>query len=169
MPISARDVAFSIRRATPDDADAIIDVVAAVAAEDRWIRTSLPFDAQAATRNFRDRLSNDLVVSFVAETQDGVVGEASMYLSEQHAHLGMVVSLPWRRRGIGRALLRALEAYAREQCISEIGLDVYGHNEAAIALYRSTGFIEVGQRAIEIRPDGQRWTIVPMQKTVTNT
>jgi ribosomal protein S18 acetylase RimI-like enzyme len=92
------------------------------------------------------------------------VGEASLFVNDGQARLGMVVSMLWRRRGVGHALLNAIEGYCREHSLSELGLEVYAHNDAAIALYRSAGFVEDGERGIETRPDGQQWTIVPMKK-----
>lgn len=44
------------------------------------------------------------------------------------------------KRGIGRALLEFAEAYARQQNIKEIRLDVYEKNVPAIRLYESMGF-----------------------------
>ncbi|MCC6446086.1 MAG: GNAT family N-acetyltransferase [Armatimonadetes bacterium] len=47
----------------------------------------------------------------------------------------------YRRRGVGRALLQACEAAARSISIRTLGLTVIEGNEAAIALYRSYGFV----------------------------
>ena len=46
----------------------------------------------------------------------------------------------FRRRGLGRALLLAACQQAREAGFSRIGLHVFGHNQAAIQLYRASGF-----------------------------
>ena len=40
---------YKIRVATADDAAAIMHLLVAVAAEDRWIRTTVPFDVATAT------------------------------------------------------------------------------------------------------------------------
>ncbi len=45
-----------------------------------------------------------------------------------------------RRKGYGRAALRALDEKAREMGFSEIGLHVFGHNTAARALYEQAGY-----------------------------
>jgi ribosomal protein S18 acetylase RimI-like enzyme len=45
-----------------------------------------------------------------------------------------------RRRGVGRALLRAAIHFAREARAETLSLHVWTGNEAAIGLYRSEGF-----------------------------
>ena len=46
----------------------------------------------------------------------------------------------YRRRGIGRSLLKRLEAETKIAGASGISLQVYGHNAGAIALYESLGY-----------------------------
>lgn len=49
-----------------------------------------------------------------------------------------------RRHGFGTAALRAVERLAQEKGLDEIGLEVYGHNSPARALYRKLGYQEIG-------------------------
>jgi len=58
--------------------------------------------------------------------------------------LGVAPSL--RRRGIGRALLRAAEAAARAEGARVAHLEVRWGNRAARRLYRKEGYTEVGRR-----------------------
>lgn len=51
-----------------------------------------------------------------------------------------------RRAGAGRALLDAFAAAAAARGASVVHLEVAADNEAALALYRSAGFDEVGRR-----------------------
>lgn len=51
-----------------------------------------------------------------------------------------------RRRGIGRALLDACETGASGAAKRRVTLWVAGHNEAAVALYRATGYRTVRRR-----------------------
>ncbi|MFD5560871.1 GNAT family N-acetyltransferase [Kitasatospora griseola] len=45
-----------------------------------------------------------------------------------------------RRRGFGSAILRAAEALTAREGWTALGLNVFGGNEAAIALYRANGY-----------------------------
>jgi ribosomal protein S18 acetylase RimI-like enzyme len=59
-----------------------------------------------------------------------------------------------RRRGLGRALLWALEGEARARGASAIYLEVRPSNGAARSLYVAHGFDEVGRRP-RYYPDGE--------------
>jgi RimJ/RimL family protein N-acetyltransferase len=50
------------------------------------------------------------------------------------------INKAFQRKGYGRQTLRALEDKARELGIDTIALHVFGHNEAAIALYQKAGY-----------------------------
>jgi ribosomal protein S18 acetylase RimI-like enzyme len=52
----------------------------------------------------------------------------------------IIVSAPWRRRGIGQALLAAAEAGARARGCCKLTLEVLTGNAPAIAAYRTAGF-----------------------------
>ena len=46
----------------------------------------------------------------------------------------------YRGRGYGRATMVAAEAFVREQGVARLGLNVFGGNRAAIALYDDLGY-----------------------------
>lgn len=50
------------------------------------------------------------------------------------------VFAPFRRRGYGSAILAAVEALVAREGKTALGLNVVGDNEAAIALYRRSGY-----------------------------
>jgi len=75
--------------------------------------------------------------------------------SESHrAMLGMGVERGARGRGLGRALLVAAIAWAKNAELAWLDLGVFAHNERARALYRSVGFVEVGVTRDRFRVDG---------------
>lgn len=154
----------NIRAAVPADAGAIVALLAAVAAENMWIRTEIPFDAAEREQRLVADMATGGIVSFVAESGALVVGELTLRFHADRAALGMVVAAAHRGRGIGRELLVRAIAKARERVVSHIELAVYAHNTAAIALYRSLDFLESGPCAVEVRSDGQRWEALPMSK-----
>jgi ribosomal-protein-alanine N-acetyltransferase len=83
----------------------------------------------------------------VVETSDGVSGYGVLSMGAGEAHvLNLCVSDECRRRGIGRGLLVALLAHARDRGVRDAFLEVRRSNRAAIALYHALGFECVGTR-----------------------
>lgn len=90
---------------------------------------------------------------------DRIVGHVDLHggrmSSESHrAMLGMGVERGHRGKGLGRALLKAAIAWARDVELAWIDLGVFGHNPRARALYASVGFVEVGVTRDRFRVDG---------------
>lgn len=154
----------NIRLAGAADAGPLVGLLAQVAAENRWIRTEVPFDIATRERRMIAALESGTLVWFIAELDAVVVGELSLRFRDDCAVFGMVVAGAHRRRGIGRQLLTVAIAKALERSASRIELEVYAHNTAAISLYRTFGFIESGPPVTEERGDGRRWEAVPMSK-----
>lgn len=92
---------------------------------------------------------------FVAATDDGkVVGFAEVSIrshaegcsSGRIAYLeGWFVKGDWRRRGIGAMLVKAVEAWGREQGCTEMAADAEVENRAGVEAHRAVGFEEVEQ------------------------
>jgi GNAT superfamily N-acetyltransferase len=55
------------------------------------------------------------------------------------------VTQPHRRSGYGRAMLIAVETLARDTGAVRLGLNVFGRNLAAIALYQASGYAVTSQ------------------------
>ncbi len=91
---------------------------------------------------------------------DGGVGFAAIEKGSEKliAYAGMVMSLyegditdvathpDYRRRGISRAVMERLLAFARERGLDSIALEVRVSNAGAIALYEGLGFKIAGKR-----------------------
>ncbi len=152
-----------IREAAANDVDAIVELLRAVAAENRWVKTEVPFDAAARKRHLIAGMATGEIVAFVAETDDAIGGEISLRVRGERAVFGMVVALAHRRRGLGRQLVAAAIAKARERGLSSIEIEVYAHNRAAVGLYRSAGFVEHGTPVRDERHDGRVWSIARMR------
>ena len=148
-----------VRPAAPGDADALVELGRAVAAEDElW----LTYDRTRGDerRNVKSVRRDPNVAVFVAETADGVVGRLSIArdhgrYSHHVAELGLMVAAGARRRGIGTALMGEAEKWARGAGITKLELTVFPHNEPAIALYRKLGFREEGVLRRRYRIDGR--------------
>ena len=86
---------------------------------------------------------------WVAVTGPEVVGwcDITPHEREWFSHrstLGMGVHPEFRRRGIGRRLLRAALAHARQIALERVELEVFASNHAARHLYEKAGFTVEG-------------------------
>jgi ribosomal protein S18 acetylase RimI-like enzyme len=156
--------AVTVRRATEADLDAMVALYAAVAEEGRWIAAEPPVDRDHRRRRFAEDLGADHVVSLVADAGGELVGLLHLYLAGYGvADLGMLVADGWRRRGVGSALLRAAIDRARHAGAHKIALQVWPHNQAAIALYERFGFRHEGRlRRHYRRRSGELWDAIVM-------
>lgn len=95
----------------------------------------------------------------VAENEDQLVGSGYVRLEtskpylqhEQHAYLGFMYVVPaMRGKGINKIIMDGLAHWVFAQNISELRLDVYFQNEAAIKAYERAGF---SRHMIEMRKE----------------
>lgn len=84
----------------------------------------------------------------LAMERDGLmVGYGVLSLAADEAHvLNVCIDPLVQSRGLGRQLLRALVAMARERGAQRVFLEVRPSNTPAVALYHSEGFNEIGRR-----------------------
>lgn len=84
---------------------------------------------------------------FCALERDTVAAYGSMRMVLDEASIGNIACLPdFRGRGAGGQVLDALIACAKEAGMKRMLLEVRPSNTAAIVLYRSRGFVELGRR-----------------------
>ena len=129
----------AVRRAAATDVDAILDLYEAVAAEGRYIGRELPIDRDSLRPTWVESIEDPDGAWFVADVDGEIVGSASIQ-GRGVAHLGMQVARSHRGRGIGSVLLEASIEWARQAGAHKIALEVWPHNDAAIALYEKFGF-----------------------------
>jgi ribosomal-protein-alanine N-acetyltransferase len=123
-----------MRAMTPKDVDEVLAIEQAVQAYP-WTRG-----------NFVDVLSQGYVCR-VDEDGGGIRGYVVLRLVLDEAELLTIgVSAPQQRKGLGREMLREMLDVAREKNIRRVFLEVRASNAVALALYRSTGFSEIGVR-----------------------
>lgn len=96
--------------------------------------------------NFRDALlAGNLCL--VGERSGAIVACAVLQMAAADAELLSMAVLPaMRRQGIGRRVLDELVARAIAYKAESVWLEVRVSNGAAIALYNSAGFVEMGRR-----------------------
>lgn len=161
-------MAVTIRRATPDDLDVLMELRAQVAAEGVWIGAELPLDEEGDRARFGATIEAQATgssdVMFVAELDDGtVVGNLSMHQRVGIAELGMNVAGGHRGAGIGAALMAASVEWARGAGAHKVQLELWPWNERARRLYERFGFVEEGYRRRQYRrKDGSLWDSVLM-------
>ena len=91
--------------------------------------------------------SEDTTVFFLAKDNSQVVGYGGMYTVLDEGYVTNIGVLPeYRRRGIGSKIVSKLIDFSKEKSLSFISLEVRVSNTAAIKLYKSFGFEEVGNR-----------------------
>lgn len=136
----------------------LAELYAEIAAERLWIGGEPPVDIEKRAASWH------VDGGFVAVADGRPVGQ--LFVMKSHhgfGEIGMMVAREWRGRGVGLALMEAAIAWAREQGLHKLSLDVFPHNEAAIALYRKFGFVEEGRRVKQYRRrNGELWDGVEM-------
>lgn len=84
--------------------------------------------------------------SFLGRTQDRPAGTAFAAIHDDVAMLhALEILAPYRRRGLGAAMMRAAADWALGQGAKTFSLLVTRENEPALGLYASLGFTAVGQ------------------------
>lgn len=106
-----------------------------------------PWTARLFLRELRLPFSK-IVVARSSEAGEGrVVGYICRWLRDGDVEIQNVAVHPdWRRRSIARSLVESVLAEAAEVGAERVLLEARRHNQPAIDLYRSLGFVETGIR-----------------------
>jgi GNAT superfamily N-acetyltransferase len=135
---------LTIRDAQPKDAPSLGELVA---------QLGYPVSGRAVAARLERLAVSDADRLFLAELDGEVVGLASIHVSlsieydEPVAKLGaLVVDERFRRRGIGEALVAAIEDEARARGCPLVFLTTAERRKGAHAFYRRLGFAETGRR-----------------------
>lgn len=156
------DVSWIVRPAKSEDLEPALDVLEKVAEERLYIGTEPPLDRVRRLRKWQSVLEHPKETMFVAVADGVVVGSADLGWAGA-SELGMAILREWRGRGIGSALLRACIDWAEANDIVKMELQVWPHNEAAIALYEKFGFEREGYLKRHYRRrNGEIWDCIIM-------
>jgi ribosomal protein S18 acetylase RimI-like enzyme len=110
-----------------------------------------PTDATETGRFFRDRISDDDSFIFIARISGQAVGYVWCTIQQRHENVfkygqeriyihQLSVEPEFRRKGVGRKLMHAVESVARENGISRFALDSWEFNKEAHAFFEQLGF-----------------------------
>jgi RimJ/RimL family protein N-acetyltransferase len=157
MPVTDE---FVVRPARADDARAMAEIFAEVAQERDGIATEPPVDIDERAGQF----ARSAASAAVAAAGDRIIGMIHVEASRHgFGEFGMLVVRDWRGRGVGSALVQAAIDWARGQGLHKLGLEVFAHNAAGIAMYRKCGFTEEGRRVKHYRrANGELWDAIVM-------
>ncbi len=149
---------LTLRDAVPDDIPEILALIHELATYEREP------DAVATTEAdlLRDGFGPDPRFSVVMAEWDGDVAGMAFWFLNYSTWRGrpgiyledIFVRPPFRRRGIGRALILHLASIARERGYERLVLQVLDWNQPAIDFYRSLGAAAMGEW-ITMRFDGR--------------
>ena len=149
---------LTIRRAEPDDCDAVYEMFTAKPVY--WGTLQLPYPSR---EYWRQRLSEnpDSVYYLVGIIEGRIVGMAHVATSNRprrkHAGaIGISVHQDWQGKGVGKQLMRAIVDLADNWLnLTRLELEVYADNQAAIRLYERFGFEVEGRLRQHALRDGQ--------------
>ena len=136
---------YTIRRAGPDDADALCLLIRELAAFEKLDHEAEPSASQLA--NQLKRNASPPCGAFLAESADGrPIGFAlfyfkySTFLTDWGIHLeDLFVHEEQRGRGVGRSLMRAVAQNAVQSGCKRLELSVLNWNREAVEFYRNLG------------------------------
>jgi putative acetyltransferase len=155
-------VSWRIRTASADDAQALVDLAAAVSGEpEGWLISSNGWRGVGEERRYLKALRRyPHAAVYVADDDGEIVARLSLArdthpASAHVADLGLMVAATHRRLGIGRALLEQAVAWSRRVGVRKLELHVFPWNDPAIQLYESFGFAREGFRRGHYLRDGE--------------
>lgn len=101
-------------------------------------------------------LENDRAYYLVAKIGERPVGYIGVWLIAGEGHITNVAVHPdFRRRGIGKSLMQAVEVVAAARNHKRMTLEVRVSNEGAKRLYRGLGYVEAGIRRGYYQDNGE--------------
>ena len=159
----------------PDDAQALLQFVNELSAEDTFVTFSgevltLAEEQEFVAESIKKIAAGDRV-QVIAWCDGRVVGnsaiERSTALKKRSLHVAefdISISKQWRGNGIGRALMQHVlyAAVKNIQDIDLIKLSLFGTNERAYKLHSSFGFTEYGRLEGEILHKGAKTSHIYM-------
>ena len=152
-----------IRQAAPEDAPKLIMLFETLYAETKFLMHE-PGEAVPSADRYTERIAqgarDGFELWFVAEVEGQLIGVcfARRGFAKRNRHslfLVMGVLQTWSGRGVGRALLQAIEDWAVAKAIHRLELTVNVRNTRAGSLYEKFGFEREGTKRHSLFIDGE--------------
>lgn len=163
---------YEIRPAVPSDAVALYRFGETLLGETKFFlrgpgeRARSVDEMRAVIERF-DSLPHYLLLN--AWRRGEPVGEAIAmggdFARNRHtATVGIGILAAHSRKGLGRAMMQELDAFAAAQGLHRLELTVMAHNTAARSLYREMGYVEEGTKRDSMRIDDSYVSEIMMAK-----
>mgnify|MGYP000259414029 CR=1 FL=1 len=151
---------LTLRTATPDDAQALLDHIDAITADGEGMSLSpgeflLGFKEEV--EHLQKMIDNPKSIFLVATIEGEIIANLDFNIGHRkrtahHGWFGIAILPPWRGLGIGHILLTEMIAWAKNTPgIEKIKLNVLANNPRAIALYKKHGFEQTGTGHNEVK------------------
>ena len=144
-PIVLRDgSAVTLRPQTPDDRARLAEFFARLSPSSRYQRffTGMPPKLPSGMLTALSNVDGDRHVGLIALRDGEIVGAARYVRREDAPHvadIAFTVADELQGNGLGRRLMRELQAHAARRGITRFVFDVLAANDAALAVARSLG------------------------------
>ena len=109
------------------------------------------YNAEEEGKFLQEKTDSADEIEIIAEVGGKIAGMAgiekvgSKFKLKHRAEFGISIAREYWRLGIGRALVNACVKCAKDAGYKQLELDVVADNEAALSLYKSSGFVEYGR------------------------
>lgn len=163
-PAGATRAGFRLRRATPDDAGAILAYLRQMGGESDFVTfgpEGIPMSEEAEAAYIASVAQRDNAIFLLAVDGERIVG-ALTFAGGERARLrhmgefGVSVLREWWGRGVATALIQEMLVWARKSgVVRKINLKVRADHERGIALYERLGWAHEGRTTREMWIAGQ--------------
>ena len=153
---------FIIENARPEDAAAILEYLKIIGGETDNLNMGaegIPITVEAEETFLRSMIDSPEGVMYAAKLDGTIVGIANVNRKKRRmshrASIGVSVRRCAWHRGVGTALMEKLIAFARNNGIEQLELEVRSDNERAIRLYEKFGFKKIGTIPAFLKVNGE--------------
>ncbi len=153
---------FTIVRAQPEDAAALLDYLKIVGGETNNLSfgaEGVPLDLETEQNYLRMQAGSKDNAQYLAKVNDEIIGTVS--LNRKHNRMshrgefGISLKKAWWGCGAASALTETVLAFARENGFAQLNLEVRSDNVRAIRLYEKHGFRKLCTFPAFFRINGQ--------------
>ena len=139
--------AYTIERARPEDAAALLDYLKIIGGETDNLSfgpEGVPLSVDAEQDYLRAQCDSVNNVQYLAKVDGEIIGTASLNRKpgrmRHRGEFGISLKKAWWGCGAASALMEAILVFARENSFEQLNLEVRSDNARAIRLYEKYGF-----------------------------